>query len=173
MSGKTRPATSHWQKKQHKSGKTTDLPKVTDKKQHKSGKTTDLPKVTDKKQHNLKKPQTCQKSLTNNNINLEKPQTCQKSLTKNNLNLEKPQTCHKSLTKKLHKFISSTFSYGQKSNSQLQVVIGTVWTKKYGAVMVVIVCLSDSKLPIQSVPIITNVVSLNPTEVRCTQYNIM
>jgi len=32
--------------------------------------------------------------------------------------------------------------------------------------MVVIVCLSDLKLPIQSVPIITNVVSLKPTEVE-------
>jgi len=37
-----------------------------------------------------------------------------------------------------------------------------------GAVVVV-----DLQLPMQSVPITTNVVSLNPLHARCTQYNIV
>jgi hypothetical protein len=31
----------------------------------------------------------------------------------------------------------------------------------------------DLQLPMQSVPITTNVVSSNPVQVRCTRYNIM
>jgi hypothetical protein len=31
----------------------------------------------------------------------------------------------------------------------------------------------DLQLPMQSVPITTNVVSLNPVQARCTRYNIM
>jgi hypothetical protein len=38
---------------------------------------------------------------------------------------------------------------------------------------VVIVWSLDLQLPMQSVPITTNVVSLNPTQVRYTRYNIM
>ena len=38
---------------------------------------------------------------------------------------------------------------------------------------VVIIWSLDLQLPMQSVPITTNVVSLNPTQVRYTQYNIM
>jgi len=36
--------------------------------------------------------------------------------------------------------------------------------------MVVIVWLLDLQLPMQSVPIITKVVSLNPSQARCTRY---
>ena len=39
--------------------------------------------------------------------------------------------------------------------------------------VVVIVWSLDLQLPMQSVPITTNVVSLNPTQVRYTWYNIM
>ena len=44
-----------------------------------------------------------------------------------------------------------------------------------GAVVLVITWQLDLQLPMQSVPIITNVVSLNPAQVSCTctQYNIM
>jgi hypothetical protein len=42
-----------------------------------------------------------------------------------------------------------------------------------GAVMVVIVWWLDLQLPMQSVPITTEVVSLNPVQARCTRYNIM
>ena len=41
-----------------------------------------------------------------------------------------------------------------------------------GAV-VVIVWLLDLQLPIQSLPITTNVVSSNPVQARCNRYNIM
>ena len=33
--------------------------------------------------------------------------------------------------------------------------------------------ISDLQLPVQSVPITTNVANLNPTQERCTRYNIM
>jgi len=36
-----------------------------------------------------------------------------------------------------------------------------------------IVWLLDLQLPMQSVPIATNVVSSNPAQMRCTLYNIM
>ena len=39
--------------------------------------------------------------------------------------------------------------------------------------MVVIECELDLQLPVQSVPIPTNVVSWNPAHSGCTQYNIM
>jgi len=39
--------------------------------------------------------------------------------------------------------------------------------------MVMIVWQLDLELPMQSVPITTNIVSLNPPQVRCTWYNIM
>ena len=39
--------------------------------------------------------------------------------------------------------------------------------------MVVIVWELDLQLPMQSVPITTNIVSLNSAQARCTQYNIM
>jgi hypothetical protein len=42
-----------------------------------------------------------------------------------------------------------------------------------GAVVVVIVWWLDLQLPMQTVPIITNVVSSNPAQTRFTQYNIM
>jgi hypothetical protein len=41
------------------------------------------------------------------------------------------------------------------------------------AVVVVIIWLLDLQLPVQSVPITTNVVSLNPAQTKCTRYNIM
>jgi hypothetical protein len=40
-------------------------------------------------------------------------------------------------------------------------------------VVVVIVWLLGLQLPMHSVPITTDVVSSNPTEVGCTQYNVM
>ena len=39
--------------------------------------------------------------------------------------------------------------------------------------VIVIIWLLDLQLPMQSVPITTNVESSNPIQVRCTQYNIM
>ena len=42
-----------------------------------------------------------------------------------------------------------------------------------GAVVVVFVLLLDFQLPVQSVPITTNVVGSNPTQARCARYNIM
>ena len=42
-----------------------------------------------------------------------------------------------------------------------------------GAVAIVIVWLLDLQLPIQSMPITTNIVSLNPVQARCTRHNIM
>jgi len=42
-----------------------------------------------------------------------------------------------------------------------------------GAVVVVIVWLLDLQLPLESVPITTNVVSSNHAQTRCTRYNIM
>jgi len=42
-----------------------------------------------------------------------------------------------------------------------------------GAVVVVILWLLDLKLPMQSVPTTTNIVSSTPTQARCTRYNIM
>ena len=42
-----------------------------------------------------------------------------------------------------------------------------------GAVMLVIVWQLDLQLTMQSVPITTKVVSLNPAQTRCTRYNIM
>jgi hypothetical protein len=44
---------------------------------------------------------------------------------------------------------------------------------KRGADVVVIVWKFDLQLPVQSVPITTNVVSLNPAHARCIRYNIM
>jgi hypothetical protein len=41
------------------------------------------------------------------------------------------------------------------------------------AIMIMIVWLLDLQLPVQSVPITTNVVSLNPAHGECTRYNIM
>ena len=41
------------------------------------------------------------------------------------------------------------------------------------AVMVVMVWWLDFQLPMQSMPITTNVVSLNPAQAKCTRYNIM
>jgi hypothetical protein len=41
------------------------------------------------------------------------------------------------------------------------------------AVVVMIIWYLDLQLPMQSVPITTEVVSSNPTQMRCTQYNIM
>jgi len=43
----------------------------------------------------------------------------------------------------------------------------------FGAVVVMIVRELELQLPVQSVPITTNVVSLNPAEVRCSGYNII
>jgi len=42
-----------------------------------------------------------------------------------------------------------------------------------GAVMVLIVWLLHLQLPVQSVPITTEVVSSNPAQARCTRCNIM
>jgi len=42
-----------------------------------------------------------------------------------------------------------------------------------GAIVVVIVWYLDLQLAVQSVPITTEVVSLNPTQARCTRYNNM
>jgi hypothetical protein len=42
-----------------------------------------------------------------------------------------------------------------------------------GAVMVVTIWYLDIQLPVQSLPITTNVVNLNPANGRCTRYNIM
>jgi hypothetical protein len=42
-----------------------------------------------------------------------------------------------------------------------------------GAIAVVMVWQLDLQLHMQSVPITTNVASLNPVQVRCTRYNIM
>ena len=42
-----------------------------------------------------------------------------------------------------------------------------------GAVVVVIVWYLDLQLPVQSVPITTKAVSLNPIHVEVTRYNIM
>jgi hypothetical protein len=42
-----------------------------------------------------------------------------------------------------------------------------------GAVMVMIIWYLDIQLPVQSLPITTNVVNLNPANGRCTRYNIM
>ena len=39
--------------------------------------------------------------------------------------------------------------------------------------MVIIVLKLNLQLPMQSVPITTKVVSLNPAKARCAQYNIM
>ena len=44
---------------------------------------------------------------------------------------------------------------------------------KRGAVVVVIVCQLDLQLPLQSVSINTKVMSLNPADEWCTQYNAM
>ena len=44
---------------------------------------------------------------------------------------------------------------------------------EFRGVMVVIVWLLDLQLPMKSVPITTEVVSSNSTQVRCTRYNIM
>ena len=44
-----------------------------------------------------------------------------------------------------------------------------LWPFEKGIDVVVIVCWLDLQLPIQSVPITTNVVSLNP-QARCTRY---
>jgi hypothetical protein len=41
------------------------------------------------------------------------------------------------------------------------------------AVVFMIVWYLDLQLPMQSVPITTEVVSSNPAQMRCTQYNIM
>ena len=46
-------------------------------------------------------------------------------------------------------------------------------TTSWGSVMVVIVRQLDLQLPMQSVPITTNVVSSNPAQARCIRYNIM
>ena len=43
---------------------------------------------------------------------------------------------------------------------------------KKEAVVVVIVCSLDLQLPMQSVPITTNVVTSNPAQARCNRYNI-
>jgi hypothetical protein len=42
-----------------------------------------------------------------------------------------------------------------------------------GTIVVVIVWQLDLQLPMQSVPITTNIVSSNPAQARCTRYNIM
>ena len=42
-----------------------------------------------------------------------------------------------------------------------------------GTVVDVVVWYLDLQLPMQSVPITTNIVSSNPTQARCTIYNIM
>jgi hypothetical protein len=39
--------------------------------------------------------------------------------------------------------------------------------------VVVIVWYLDLQLPVQSVPITTNVVSSNPAQAKCTRYNIL
>ena len=44
---------------------------------------------------------------------------------------------------------------------------------KKEAVVVVIICSLDLQLPMQSVPITTNVVNSNPAQARCNRYNIM
>ena len=41
-----------------------------------------------------------------------------------------------------------------------------------GVVVVLIVWLLDIQLPMKSLPITTNVLSSNPTQARCTRYNI-
>ena len=52
-------------------------------------------------------------------------------------------------------------------------VICSVVIFYWGAVVVMNAWLLDLQLPMQSVPITTNVVSLNPTQARCTRYNFM
>ena len=42
-----------------------------------------------------------------------------------------------------------------------------------GTVVDVVVCYLDLQLALQSVPSTTNIVSSNPTQARCTRYNIM
>ena len=50
---------------------------------------------------------------------------------------------------------------------------GGCYPNSSGVVVVVIVRWLDLQLPMQSVPITTNVVSSNPAQVRCTRYNII
>ena len=45
--------------------------------------------------------------------------------------------------------------------------------KTQGTIVFVIVWQLDLQLPMQSVPITTNVMSLNPTQVGCTRYSTM
>jgi hypothetical protein len=42
-----------------------------------------------------------------------------------------------------------------------------------GFIVVLIIWYLDLQLPVQSVPIATKVVILNPAQARCTRYNIM
>ena len=48
-----------------------------------------------------------------------------------------------------------------------------VYISKQGAIVVVIAYQLDLQLPMQSVPITTNVVRSNPAKVMCTRCNIM
>ena len=71
------------------------------------------------------------------------------------------------------------FFYYSASISHLVIAIGAnviIWAIPVSNVliiMVVIVWWLDLQLPMQSVPITTNVVSLNPAQARCTRFNIM
>ena len=53
----------------------------------------------------------------------------------------------------------------------LNLLNGTQMTKLFIVVMIVLYL--DLKLPMESALITTNVVSSNPTQARCTRYNIM
>ena len=86
--------------------------------------------------------------------------------------LKTPHSYNLSAWKPHHSYIPSTkaiypFTYYS--------VIGDTFTlrSKIGAVVVVIVWQLDLELPLPSVPITTNVVSSNPTQARCTRYNIV
>ena len=54
------------------------------------------------------------------------------------------------------------------------ILVSFKWSRKNTRTIVgVIIWLLDLQLPMQSVPITTNIVSSNPAQTRCTRYNIM
>ena len=58
--------------------------------------------------------------------------------------------------------------------SQWEVIINSWCWYVYNITLrgIMIICYLDLQLPMQSVPITSNVVSLNPAQARCTRYNI-
>ena len=57
------------------------------------------------------------------------------------------------------------------NNIRLDLWASTIHLKMKGAI--VVIWYLDLQLPMQSVPITTNIVSLNPAQAMCTRYNIM